>query len=209
MNASHRTSGNVSAVRGHVVILINKYTKAASTIHWTSNKIEREIHSSAAAETIAMRGMFDTIFFVKGVLEEMCGRRVSNLQCVAFSNNQELLSNIRHIKSNAEAREGHSDILELRRSIEQEKVVQEVRYVCPSLNIAEVLTKTTKMKGMLQHLVQTGRYDLPGGFFVKDSTMTSVGTRYKSTRMEQRREGSQGERWYNNLGLSCDKLRDV
>ena len=30
---------------------------------------------------------------------------------------------------------------------------------------------------------------------MKDSTMTSVGTRYKSTRMEQRQEGSQGERW--------------
>ena len=125
----------------------------------------------------------------------MCGKRVSNLQCEVFSNNQELLSNIRHIKSNAEAREVHSDILELKRSIEQEKVVQEVRYVCPSLNIAEVLTKTTKMKGMLQQLVQTGRYDLPGGFFVKDSTMTSVSTRYKSTRMEQSQEGSQGERW--------------
>ena len=74
-------------------------------------------------------------------------------------------------------------------------MVQEVRYVCPSLNIAEVLTKTTKMKGMLQHLVQTGRYDLPGGFFVKDSTLTPVGTRYKTTRMEQHQEGSQGERW--------------
>ena len=141
VNASHRTSGNVSAVRGHVVMLINKYTKAASTIHWTSNKIEREIHSSAAAETIAMRGMFDTVFFVKEVLEEMCGKRVKNLQCVVFTNNQELLSNIRHIKSNAEVYEVHADILELKRSIEQEKVVQEVRYVCPSLNIAEVLTK--------------------------------------------------------------------
>ena len=39
------------------------------------------------AETIAMRGMFDTVFFVKEVLEEMCGKRVKNLQCVAFTNN--------------------------------------------------------------------------------------------------------------------------
>ena len=31
--------------------------------------------------------------------------------------------------------------------------------------------------------------------YKKDPTMTSVDTRYKSTRMEQRREGSQGERW--------------
>ena len=56
VNASHRTSGNVSAVRGHVVMIVNEYTKAVSTIHWTSNKIEREICSSVAAEAIAMRG---------------------------------------------------------------------------------------------------------------------------------------------------------
>ena len=41
VNASHRTSGSASAVGGHVVMLINKYTKADSTIHWTSNKIKK------------------------------------------------------------------------------------------------------------------------------------------------------------------------
>ena len=71
VNSSHRTSGSASAVGGHFVMLINKYTKAASTIHWTSNKIEKEVHSSAAAETIAMQGMFDTVFFVRKVLEEI------------------------------------------------------------------------------------------------------------------------------------------
>ena len=50
VDTSYRTSGGVSAVRGHVVMLINKNTKAASTIHWTSKKIERAVHSSAAAE---------------------------------------------------------------------------------------------------------------------------------------------------------------
>ena len=54
VNASHRTSGNVSAIRGHVVMLVNKYTKAASTIHWTRNKIERGTRSDVAAEAIAM-----------------------------------------------------------------------------------------------------------------------------------------------------------
>ena len=114
----------------------------------------------------------------------MCGERVKNLQCETLTSNQELLSNIRHIKSRV-----HSNILDI-----AEKMVQEVRYVRPSLNIAEVLTKTTKTRVTLQQLVQTGQYDLPGGFSVKDSTMTSVGTRNKSTRMEQRRERSQGER---------------
>ena len=92
VDTSYRTSGGVSAVRGHVVMLINKNTKAASTIHWTSKKIERVVHSSAAAETMAMQKMFNTIFFVRKVLEEMCGQRVKDLQCVVLTDNQELLS---------------------------------------------------------------------------------------------------------------------
>ena len=47
VDASHRTSGNLFAVGGHVVMLINKSTRAASTIHWESKRIERVVQSSA------------------------------------------------------------------------------------------------------------------------------------------------------------------
>ena len=174
VDASHRTSGSLFTVGGHVVMLINKNTRAASTIHWASKRIERVVHSSAAAETIAMQKMFDTIFFDRKVLEEMCGQRVKSMQCVALTDNQGLFSNIHHLKSNVEDYRLQSDILELRKSIEQEKTVQEVRYVHSSLNIADALTKTTKTGAMLLQLVQTGQYDLPGGTHVRDSTMTSV-----------------------------------
>ena len=43
-------------------------------------------------------------------------------------------------------------------------VLQEIKYVCPSFNIANALIKTTKMKDVLQILLQKGRYDLPEGF---------------------------------------------
>ena len=169
-------------------MLVNKHTKTASTIHWTSNKIEGEIDSDVTAEAIAMQEMFDTIFFVKATLKEMCGKRVSNLQCIALSNNRELLSSIRRIKLNEEVRGEHLDILELKNNLEQEKVVQELRYVCPSFNVAEALTRTTKTEGTLQQLVQEGRYDLPGGYFVRTSTLTADGTGHKPTSMEQCQE---------------------
>ena len=188
VDASHRTSGSLFAVGGHVVMIINKNTLAASTIHWASKKIERVVHSSAAAETIAMQKMFSSIFFVRKVLEEMCGQRVKNLQCVALTDNQGLFSNIHHLKSNVEDFRLHSDILELRQSIEQEKTVQEVRYVHSSLNIADALTKTTKTGIMLLQVVKTGYYDLPGGTFVRNSTMSSVRTWNELMRVEQQEE---------------------
>ena len=119
------------------------------------------------------------------------------MQCVALTDNQGLFSNIHHLKSNVEDYRLQSDILELRKSIEQEKIVQEVRYVHSSLNIADALTKTTKTGAMLLQLVQTGQYDLPGGTFVRDSTMTSVRTWNELIRKEQCRERSieYEERW--------------
>ena len=75
--------------------------------------------------------------------------------------------------------------MELRKNIEQEKIVQEVRYVQSANNIADALTKTTKTGEMLLQLVQTGRYDLPGGTQIRDSTMTSVRTWNELIQKEQ------------------------
>ena len=157
-------------------MLINKRNRAASTIHWESKKIERVVHSSAAAETIALQMMFNTITFVRKAVEQMCGQRAKGMQCVALTDNQGLFSNIHHLKSNVEdyRLRLQADILELRKNIEQEKIVQEVRDVKSASNIADALTKTTKSGEMLLQLVQTGRYDLRGGTQIRDSTMTSV-----------------------------------
>ena len=114
------------------------------------------VHNNTAAEMIAMQKMFSTIFFIRKVLEEMCGQRVRNLRCVALTDHDKLFSNINQFPANIEDFRLQSDILELRQSILQEKTVQEVRYVHPSLNIADALTKSTKTGIMLLQLVQTG-----------------------------------------------------
>ena len=185
VDASHRTSGNLFAVGGHVVMLLNKHTMATAVIHWASKKIERIVHSSAAAETISMQKLFSTIYLVRRVLNEMCGNRVQSLKCVALTDHQGLFSNLHHLKTTSEDYRLHSDILELRQSIEQEKTVQEVRYVHTSLNIADCLTKSTKSGFMLLDIVRTGQYDLPGGVRVRDSTMTAVRTWNQLMRVEQ------------------------
>ena len=184
VDASHRTSGNLFAVGGHVVMIQNKETLAAAVIHWSSKKISRVVHSSSAAETLAMQKMFSTIYLVRRILSEMCGNRVNSLQCVALTDNQDLFSNIHHLKCTSEDYRLHSDIIELRQSIEQEKTVQEVRYVHSSLNLADCLTKVTKSGYMLLQLVRTGWYDTPGGTNIRDSTMTSVRTWNELMRVE-------------------------
>ena len=133
-----------------------------------------------------MQKMFSSIYLVSRILNEMCGKRVENLICVAVTdNNQSLFSNLHYLKSNVEDYRLHSDIIELRQSIEYDKTVQEVRYVHSSQNLSDCLTKTTKSGHMLLEVVRTGQYDLPGGTEIRDSTMSSVRTWNELMRVEQ------------------------
>ena len=112
------------------------------------------------------------------------------MQCVALMDNQGLSSYIHHLKSNVEAdRLLQADIFELRKNLEQKKIVQEVRYMESASNS---LTKTAKTGEMLLQLVQTGRYDLPGGTQRRNSTMTSVQTWNKLIRKEQSMKYEEG-----------------
>ena len=184
VDASHRTSGNLFAVGGHVIMLMNRNMMATSTLHWASKKIERIVHSSAAAETLAMQKMFSTIYFIQRIITDMCGARVKDLKCVALTDNQGLFSNIHYLKANSEDYRIQADVIVLCQMIEEEKTVQEVRYVHSSLNISDCLTKTTKSRVMLLQIVRTGLYDLPGGTRIRDSTMTSVRTWNELMRIE-------------------------
>ena len=158
VDASHRNSGNLFAIWGHVVMLIHKNTLATSTLHWASKTIERIIHSSSAAETLAMQLMSSTLFFVRKVFMEMCGAKVKDMTCVALTDNQGLFSNIHYLRSNGADYCLHTNVIELWRSIVQEKTVQDM--LTPTH--ADCLTKSTKTGVMLLQIVRTGQYDLPG-----------------------------------------------
>ena len=137
----------------------------------------------------------------------MCGQRVKDLRCVALTDNEGLFSNIHHLTANMEDFRLQSDILELRQSIEQEKTVQEVRYVHPSLNIADALTKATKTGIMLLQLVQTVQYDLPGGTTVGNSTTSSAKTWPELMQVEQQEGRSREEEDMNRQLLYQTQLQ--
>ena len=106
------------------------------------------------AETIALQGLTNTIFFVKEVLNEICGDRTKNLQSMMLTSNHNLLANIRRINSQV-----HPNIRNI-----AERMIQEVRHISPSLNITEGLTRTVETNEKLQRLLRTGWYHVPGGF---------------------------------------------
>ena len=52
-------------VAGHVIFLVNKRTHAASPITWSSKKIERDVSSSLAAETLGLVKLICVLYFIK------------------------------------------------------------------------------------------------------------------------------------------------
>ena len=109
-------------------------------------------------------------------MRELCGERVKDLKCIAMTDNQALYSNIHHLKSNTEDFRLQSDIISIRQSIENDKIVQELRYCHSEENISDCLTKVTKNGIMLLNIVRTGIFNPPGGTIVRDSTMLAVRT---------------------------------
>ena len=62
-DASYKTSAQSLAIAGHIIMLVNKHSGAASVLHWSSQKINRRISSSLAAETIALQKLSEIILF--------------------------------------------------------------------------------------------------------------------------------------------------
>ena len=175
-DASHRKGAEMMAVGGHVVILMNKNTHAASVLHWSSKKIDRICHSSTAAETIALQKMFSSLYFTRQLLEELCGSRVSQLQCLTMTDNQALFSNVHHLKGNTDDYRLQTEVLAIRQSIEVDKIAQELRYCLSEENIADCLTKISRTSHLLMNVIKTGVFNPPDGTTVRDSTMNAVRT---------------------------------
>ena len=175
-DASHRKGAELLAVGGHVILLMNKFTEATAVLHWSSKKIDRICNSSFAAETIALQKMFSSLYLVRELLKELCGNRVTGLQCITMTDNHALFSNVHHLKSNTDDYRLQTDVLSIRQSIEKDKIAQELRCCQSEENISDCLTKTTKSGILLQNILRTGMYSLPGGTDVRDSTMLAVRT---------------------------------
>ena len=183
-DASNKTSGNIFSIGGHVVLIVNKVTSAASIIHYSSKRIDRVVADSTAAETIALQKACSSIYFVKQLLTEMCGKKVENLQCVAITDSHNLWSNIHHLKSSADHRM-LGDIINIRQDIFDNNVIQEVRFCHGDQNIADGLTKTTKSGQALLNIARNGRYEVPGGTIIRDSTLTATRTYHQLMFAEQ------------------------
>ena len=150
-------------------------TNKASVLFWASKKIEREVSSSLAAETLALQKLFSTMFYIRQILGKMFGKAAENIPGLALIDNQDLWSTLHHLK-NCEDKRLLADIIQLKQSIIIDHTVQEVRYVQSKEMLSDCLTKPGRSAEAFNIVLKTGEYRIPGGNDIRDSTRINVKT---------------------------------
>ena len=175
-DASYKTSAQNLAIAGHIIMLVNKHSGAASVLHWSSQKINRRISSSLAAETMALQKLSENLYFVKQLMTEIVGPAAENVPGLAITDNHDLYTCIHNLTS-CEDKRLLDNILQIREAIHEDKVITEVRF-CPSKeNLADCLTKISRKTSQdLMTTLRTGSYTIPGGSTIRDSTQLSIKT---------------------------------
>lgn len=80
----------VGSIEGQVMVLANKKTERACILGWRSKQINRVVHSSLAAEGIAILNELGDLRYAKTVLSQIYGTRMLEMPTVAVTDSKNL-----------------------------------------------------------------------------------------------------------------------
>ena len=152
----------ITSVGGYVVMLCNKRTNACCVLVWKSKKIRRKVISTLAGEALAMIGVIGEIVYTKAVLVQMFGTRANNIPTLVLSDCKNLTQ---AIKSTSLGEDPWliPDIAIIKDALE-DKTVNEVRWVSSKDMMADCLTKAGASGSSLMQVLESGQYEVPGGW---------------------------------------------
>ena len=160
----------INSVGGQVVLIANKKTQNACVIGWRSKQLIRVVHSSLGAEAYALLELFGDLKYIKAVLKQMYGTRMLQVPTIALTASRHLpqaLHNIKSISDNMLV----GTIVELKEAMAIELCAQEVRLFPKEFQLADPLTKHTASAEGLMRVLQTGKFELRGGWEVHKKTV--------------------------------------
>ena len=190
-DAATKKIGGAFSVAGYVVFLANKKTNRATTITWSSKKIERVVNSSLGAETLAVVKLIGVLYFIKNIFKQMYGYVAGNIPCLTLIDSKDLYEAVHNIK-NPEDKRLIGDIIQIKQAIAIDDIISELRYVPSQHMLADPLTKAGRSGEDLLSCVRNGTLVVPGGMNVKQSEKLNSST-WKKLIQAQTKEGSQDE----------------
>ena len=156
-DASHANLKGGSSQGGYIIFLHGENNHVAP-ISWRSHKINRVIHSTLAAETLALTEAAEQGFYIRAILTELLGLHEKKcLPINAITDNQSLLYSIKSTKTVDDKR------LLIHISCIREKLVDlelhNVLWVDTKRQLADCLTKIGAPSSNLTKVLQHGYLD--------------------------------------------------
>ena len=89
----------IGSVGGQVTILANRKLDRACVLGWRSKQLCRVVHSSLAAEALAMLDLFGDIKYTKDMFKYMYGTQVQQIPTIAVTDSKNLWQAVHSLKS--------------------------------------------------------------------------------------------------------------
>ena len=89
----------IGSVGGQVIILANRKLDRACVLGWRSKQLRRVVHSSLAAEALAMLDLFGDIKYTRDMLQQMYGTHAHQISTIAVSDSKNLWQAVHSLKS--------------------------------------------------------------------------------------------------------------
>jgi len=172
-DAATKKIDNAFSVAGHIVFLVNKATNQATTLTWSSKKIERVVNSSLGAETIAMTKLIGTVYFIKEILKQMYGQKGGDIPCLALTDSNNLFEAVHNVKTTQDKRLV-GDILQIKQAMAIDNIITELRLVKSSEMYADSLTKGGVNAEHLMNVLRSGTLTIPGDKIVENQISHST-----------------------------------
>jgi hypothetical protein len=139
---------------GYLILLMDK-SPNANILAWKSAKSTRVIHSTMAAETLAVSAAFDLAFGLKKQISEILGVSV---ELVLFTDNKGVFDTI--TKRTAVTEKRVMIELAVLREAYEKKEISNMGFILSRYNPADALTKK-KSNGQLVRFLNEGKVEHP------------------------------------------------
>ena len=167
----HSMPDRIGSVGGQVLMIANKRTERACVLGWRSKQLYRVVHSSLAAEALALLELLGDLKHLRILLAQMYGQRAADIPTVAVTDSKNLWQSVHNLK-NVDDKRLIPTIIELKEAMTLDKCAHELRHVTGEHMLADGLTKKGGASEGLMVALQTGRYQLTGGWHVKKSKLS-------------------------------------
>jgi len=153
----------IGSIGGQVLLLVNKKTERACVLGWRSKQLARVVHSSLAAEGMAVLGVLGDLRYIKTVLAQMYGTCMKDLPTVAVTDSKNLWLTVHQLKQPEDKHFVHT-LAEIKESMALDSSAHELRHLPKQFMLADGLTKRNGKNQVLMDVLQSGRFRLEGGW---------------------------------------------